>query len=499
MALDSNIRGTTGVQAEVDANHDLIVTTPQVNSRLGGTAGTPNYVGAVRMFCENDSGSVTGTPYLESPLVTDDGRMSVAVDTPIFFDNFTETAQNTGIWRTQFTTMTMSASGGFLLFNANSTGTTATGVQYSTWQTFPLFCSNGLHWEATGVVTSIPQAGQVFEAGFYPFGANAQTAPTEGVYFRVDNAGLVGVMNYNGVETPTAVLVTAANIPLNANGQYKIIVTQREAEFWVNNILLATLVVPAGNGEPFMTSALPITFTQRNSGTVTGTQAQIKLASTHVEQTHFWNKTNAELLAGMGYMGSQAQDGGTMGGTAIIGATVATPNSATAVAAALSNTAASTQFTGLGGFFLVLPTLTSGTSGILNSFQVPVGGINQTPRRLVIRGVWIDSGIQTTLTGGPLNLMYALAYGHTAVSLATAETASFATGTTKMPRIVPLGSQHYIAAAVAGTSAALVKVQLLAPIYVNPGEFVAVLCRNLGTVTTLGALACIVGFDANWE
>ena len=494
MALATNHQDpSTGTGSKVNTNGDGRVTTPQVTQRLGGETPRPNDVGALRSFYENDAGAMTGSALLVSPYVSDDDRMNVSVDTPIFFDNFTETTQNTGIWRYQFTTMTMTMAAGFLLCNSNSTATTATGCQYTTWATFPLFGNNGLHWEMTGAITAIPLVGQVFEAGFYPFGANAQTAPTEGVYFRLTEVGLYGIMNYNGTETLTALLMSAGSFPLNINGQYKIVVTQRQAQYWVNGILAATINVPVGQGEPFMTSSLPISITQRNSGALTGTQMQVKIASCHIDQQGFYNKTAAEIMCGYGYMASQGQDGGTMGSTAIL------TNSATAAAAALVNTTAAAQFTGLGGAFLVLPTLTAGTDGILCDYAIPVGGVNQTPRRLCIRGVSISSGVQTVLAGGPLNMAYSLAYGHTAVSLATTETASFATATTKAPRRVPLGVQNYVSAAVAGTGAQDIVRTFTSPIYVNPGERVAIAVRNLGTATTTGALAITVGFDANWE
>ena len=494
MALATNVQdNSSGTSQKVNSSGDGRVTQPQATQRLGGETPRPNDVGAIRFFCENDAGSITGSAELVSPYVSDDLRLNVSLDTPKFYDNFTETTQNTGIWRHQFSTMTTTMNAGFLLLNANSTATINTGCQYTTWQTFNLFGNNGIHWEATGAITAIPLVGQIFEAGFFPYGASAQTAPVEGVYFRLTEVGLYGVMNYNGTETLTGLLVSAGSMPLNINGQYKIIISQRQAEFWVNGAKAATILVPVGQGEPFMTSALPISFTQRNGGTLTGTQMQVKIASTHVDQQLNHGQTSAELHAGMGYMGSQGQDGGTMGSTAIL------TNSATAAAAALVNTTASAQFTGLGGGFLVLPTLTAGTDGILCDYAIPVGGVNQTPRRLVIRGVSISSGVQTTLTGGPLNLMYSLAYGHTAVSLATTESGSFASGTTKAPRRVPLGTQNYIAAAAAGVAGNEITRTFNAPIYVNPGERVAIAVRNLGTVTTLGALAVTVGFDANWE
>ena len=484
---------TSGNPVEADVSNSLRVSTRQATQRLGGETAAPNQVGAIRMFCEKDAGASSGVAYLQSPYCSDDGRLAVAVDTPTFFDAFTETTQNTGIWRHQFTTMTMTMGSGFLLCNANSTAATSTGCQYTTWATFPLYGNNATHLEMTGAITSIPQAGQVFEAGFFGYGANAYTAPTEGCYFRLDSAGLIGVINYAGVETTTAVLITAANFPVNQNGQFKIIISQREAEFWLNGTFLGDIDVPAGNGEPFMNGALPVSFQQRNSGAVTGTQMQVKVAGLHIDQQNYFNKPMADICTSFGYMGSQGQDGGTMGSTAILS------NAATAAAAAVVNTTASAQFTGLGGVFLVLPTLTAGTDGILCDYAIPAGGVNQTPRRLVIRGVNISSGVQTVLTGGPLNMAYSLAYGHTAVSLAQTETASFATATTKAPRRIPLGVQNYIAAAAAGIESKDLVVKFTAPIYVNPGERVAIAVRNLGTVTTLGALAISVMFDANWE
>jgi len=483
----------SGNGAEVDADGNQYVTGQQVFQRLGGVTPKPHSVGAQRMFFENDPGGVTGNPYLESPLVTSERQLSVAVNTPIFIDNFTETAQNTSIWRTQFTTMTMSVAGGFLLLNANSTATTASGVQYTTWQPIPLFGNSSLHLEITSALTAIPQAGQVFCAGTFPHGASATVLPTEGIYFKLDNAGLIGVMNYNGVETSTAVLITAANMKLNQNIQFSISLNQREVEYWIDNVLYAELVVPAGNGIPYMFSSLPISFLQFNSGAVVGPQMQIKIASCHAEHEAAYGKTNGEIMAGTGGMGSQGQDGGTMGSTALL------TNSATAAAAALSNTNAAAQFTGLGGVFWVLPTLTAGTDGILCSYLNPVGSINQTPKRLVIRGVKISGGVTTVLAGGPCVFACSLAYGHTSISMATTETASFATATTKAPRRIPFSMQNYVVNAAAGVGDSPGFMQFLAPIYVNPGEYVAVVMRNMGVVTTTGAIAFTVGFDANWE
>ena len=157
-----------------------------------------------------------------------------------------------------------------------------------------------------------------------------------------------------------------------------------------------------------------------------------------------------------------------------------------------------TQFTGLGGVFLVLPTLTAGTDGLLCSYQNPAGGINQTPRELYITGVAISGAVAAALTGGPVVYAYTLAFGHTAVSLATTETASFATGTTKLSRRIALGVQACAATAAAGVQLTEIVRKFDAPIVVNPSEFIAVAARNLGTVTSGGSLAITVTFDGYW-
>lgn len=483
----------SGTQAGVDVNHNLRVTTPQVTSRLGGDVGTPNSVGATRIFCEKDSGSMSGTAYLQSPNCSDDARLSVAVDTPVFFDTFTEIEQNTGIWRYLSTTMSITIGGGFLLINANTPTSTSMGCQYTTWATFPLYGNNAIHMEIIGAITGTPQVGQIFEVGFFPLGPTAYSAPTEGCFFRLESAGLVGVIVYNGSETVTGLLVPSSSLLINYNNQFKIIVSQRKVEFWMNNAFLGNLDVPDNNNGPFMTGALPISFHQRNVGTISGAQMQVKIASVHIDQLMNYNRSMAEICCSYGLMGSQGQDGGTMGSTALL------TNSASAAAAALANTFAAAQFTGLGGLFLVLPTLTVNSDGILCSYQVPVGGINQTPRRLVIRGVTIRGVVQTTLIGGPVIYAYSLAYGHTAVSMITVNTPSFVNSTTKAPRRIPIGMQSFVDAATAGVSDTPIFMQFLAPIYVNPGEFVAVAVRNLGVVTTGGVIAFTVGFDANWE
>ena len=167
-------------------------------------------------------------------------------------------------------------------------------------------------------------------------------------------------------------------------------------------------------------------------------------------------------------------------------------NSANPTAAVPTNTTAALG-TGLGGQFWETDTLAVTTDGVICSYQVPAGSIASPGRRLVIKGVKVESFVQTALTGGGYVGVWSLAFGHTAVSLATTEAA-----TTKAPRRVPLGNQAVAAAATATTALPTVYVDFTRPIVVNPGEFVAVVKKKVGTAPSAGVIAHTITFDAGW-
>jgi hypothetical protein len=188
-------------------------------------------------------------------------------------------------------------------------------------------------------------------------------------------------------------------------------------------------------------------------------------------------------------MGSQGTNGNTMGSTALL-----TNNLAAGAGAVLTNTTAAAGV-GLGGQFSVQPTLAVGTDGILQSYQVPVGSINITPRTLVIYGIWLQGCVSTVLVGNATAVAYeySLAYGHTNVSAATAEAVA-----AKAPRRDALGFESYAAAAPVGTTGQGIYRSFTSPKIVNPGEFIQILAKNLGVVTTTGVITFTVGFDSAW-
>ena len=471
----------SGNIAEVDVNKSLQATGPS----------DPTKAGVAIMYLENDNGANNGgVVYRNSPLCTDDRRMSVGLDTPLFDYTFNALAQDTGVWKHAFTTMTVTQSGGTALFNANLTGTITTGASLQTWRHFRLIGNAGLSADIIGSITGSAQANQVIEFGL--FIATTTTAPADGVYFRYTNAGLVAVMNYNGTETTSGVLI--ASLTPNQNYSFQINITERQVEYWVSGSMYSELTTPAGQAQAFLTDALPLCVQFRNSGTVSGTQMQFKLGDVHVDQRDM--QLAMSYPTQMAAMGNHHQglSGGTMGSLALY-----TNNLAPGAGATPSNTSAALG-TGLGGQFTAQPTLTANTDGIICSYQVPAGSVNQTPRTLLVYGIYVQGVVSAVLTGGPVIYQYSLAFGHTAVSMATTESASFANGTTKAPRREAIGIEVFAATAAAGTvgSSSGQFARFTAPIAVNPGEFIAVVAKNIGTVTSVGTITLLVQYDYTW-
>ena len=103
------------------------------------------------------------------------------------------------------------------------------------------------------------------------------------------------------------------------------------------------------------------------------------------------------------------------------------------------------------------------------------------------------------MTGGPVVRTFCLNYGRTAVSLATNEAA-----TTKKSRIVllPELTQAFTVNQINGTipNQPLGGISTFSePIYVNPGEYVGVAVKHIGSVGTSGTIATNIQLVYGWE
>ena len=480
---------SSGNVAEVDNNNNQLVNLPLTQTQAGFAS----------VVTENDKGTITGTRLMKEGFSSDDYRLSVGMSTPLFDYNFIGTAQATGQWKCLFTTMTMTESSGSILLNANNTATTTTGCALSTWRYFKLQSGGQLYAVCNAIMaTNAMEAGQIFECGL--FLPTATTPPADGAYFRITSAGTLGVVNFNGTET--VVTFPAGNFPtgsvLVSGTMYRlgININTQITEFWINDILAGTVPTPTGNGVPFSSVALPYSFQQRNSGAVSVTQAQFKVMAVHVEQDDLQMAIPmSHVLAAAGQMSYQTQEGAAVGAnTATFPATTAAPTIGVPV-----NTTA--LVTGLGGSFGLTITQAINTDGIAFDFTVPVGTVSIQARTLIITGVQIQGCVTLIFSGGPISNAWYLAFGHTAISLATGESATFASGTTKLPRKIAIGIDTYAATSVVGTLGSTVPLELdltQAPVAVNPGEHVAIVVRNLQAAGTTGTITYVATVKGYW-
>ena len=500
MALDSVIRGSgSGTGAEVTTTNRLKVDLET------DVATNPGNVGGVRCFSENDTGYVLGTPSLMSPEVDSDFRIRTANDVLLDDETFNYVAQNTGKHFYNTNTLAFAWTAGNLITNSGNTTTTNTSGGLSSYAMFPILGTQTLACDSELSFSQQPTTNTVIDFGLFLRSTSNPLTPTDGVYFRLSAAGLQGVVNYNGTETNTGTFKqsfggvdwTYVN---NKKYQFILYITTRSVQFWINDAgniqMYGEIETPEGQGTPCMASALPFCIRHAIVGGTAGGVVNAQLARYNVRQGGSNVVSTLGEMSNRIYGSYQGLSGGTMGGL------TAYTNSTNPTAAVPSNTALTANLPiGLGG--QAWETFTSGlalnTDGILMSYQVPAGTVSVAGKRLKITGVKMTSFVQTAMTGGPLVNTFALAFGHTAVSLATAEAAA-----TKKPRIIllPELTQSVAAAAAAGTVTSQPGSAMCLfpePIYVNPGEFVAFTVKHIGTAATAGVIGYNIQYVYSWE
>lgn len=473
------IGSASGNVAEVDANNQLKV----------GLSNTDAQAGKVRLMSENNS-ETGGTVYLKSPETSTDYRMRVGMDTILFEDNFNSIIQNTSIWRHVFSTMTMTQSAGFLNVNANASTASGNSCSLQTHQYFPLIGTAPLYAETVASPVNAFLGNQVFECGF--FVPNAGSAPADGVYFRITSAGVFGVINFNNVETITsAIPVTLTSAQ---NFRFTIVCSEREVEFWIDDENWTELAIPAGNAQPMLSGSMPYSINFRNTGVVSGSPvAQMKVGNVTVSLADLNTSmpfAHQQALYGMAYQ--------TTNGTAPA-QLVQFANTTEPTGAAATNTTAALG-TGLGGLFKANAMASSATDLIISSYLNPAPTVNITGRNLMITGVWADVSNQVVAVATTaFSFQCAIAFGHTALTLATTEGASFSTATTKAPRRVPIGSLYLPVAAAVGQISNRIFCTFASPIVVYPGQYIAFIAKPvLGTATATETLLFNIGFDSYW-
>lgn len=472
--------GAVANNANVSTTNELEVRTPQTESQAG----------FAQTSSEVDAGSVTGSRLVRAMEINDDFRMRTGVDTLLFSEYFPGTAINTAIWDVPAATMSIAVANGWCTLNSASSTAFGAVARLQTKRSFPCFGSFGVFAEFILNFSINPPANTVCEWGLGLCSASA--APTDGAFFRITALGVLqGVLSNAGAETTVALTGGfAALIGANTTKHFIVNLTEDYVYFWIDDILVGSIKRSTTGPSCTRTQNLPIYVREYNSGIVASAQqVLVAYVGGTIADLHS-SKPYPHQIAGSGGNSSQGQTGGTMGTTANYA------NSANPAAAVPTNTTAALG-TGLGGQFWETDTLAVNTDGIICSYQVPAGTNAIPGKSLYITGIGIHSYVQTVLVNGPYVAQWTLAYGHTAVSLATAETA----GTSKAPRRFPLPYVQAVTAAQAVSTLVGTPfyMSLETPIVVHPGEFVALVKKKVGTAPSSGVIAHVITINGYME
>jgi len=469
---------TSGNVAEVDTNNNLKVNLPTTTSQAG-VAGLAAIV---------HDGAAGASRLVRAAEISVNRRLRVGIDTLLFQDNFSYAAQDTAIWNAAVTTWAAPTyTGGFMKL---ITTVAAGNVTAKTYKFFPLYNGAGLSMEVDALILQPLQTGEVIEFGL--FQATASTAPTDGVLFRYTTGGaLQGVVNYNGGETN----VDLGTPPTTGVAHsYLIRVEQESTSFLVDNVLLGSVSTPTSSAGPAQACYQPACCRVYAAG-ATGIIQSVNVGEVRVFLRDIaTNRSWPQTMAGLGNMGSQGQQGSTMGSTAIYANSSAPANTAPIA----NGTVASGVFLGLGGTVNLLPSAAQNVDGYLCAYLVPPGTAANAGKSLIVTGVRIQGVVTAAFTGGPLLAMYSLAYGAYSAGALTNLAVAEAAGA-KAFRRVPLGIETYVVTAPIGTLGQGVSMTFNSPICVNAGEMVAIAIKNSGTAVTVGGVTYMITFDAHWE
>lgn len=502
--------GISNNEVEIDAEKNLQVVTPGYDAAGVERGGGDTNAGAVAIFSEIDAGIKNGVRETLSPEVDKDYRLRVAHDNLMDIEEFVDTAQNTGKFTHNFLTLTALISSSGLLTNSGNITTTTTGMTFNSKTPVPVGGAQTYVCETSLAFTAQPNANTIVDfGGFLPGAANPWT-PLDGAFFRLTSAGLFGVISKAGVETTSAIFPLAGGAGTfvytnNTNYRFLIQMNNVSTTFWINNYKYAEIPSPVGGGYPCQSRSLSWGIRHAIVGGTAGAALQVLVTGYRV-MIRGVQFSEALGVVGNRTLGSyQGLSGGTMGqlvaGTVTTG-TLVKPTAAVPLNASL----AANLPNSLGG--RIYEALTAGLAvnvdGIFASYTVPVASITAQARRLKVTGICLSGFVSTVVVGGPANTEWYIAFGHTADSLATAESASFATGTTKAPRRIMLSpfTNVITAAQAAATliSQAATVLQFDSPIYVNPGERIALVGNRTAAVAlTAGVLSWTYQFIYSWE
>lgn len=409
--------------------------------------------------------------------VTENGALSVSLDSLIFIEQVDGSALNPYKWTTSVSGMTITQAAGFITLNAAAATTANAYAILQSVAAIPLFGHLPTRLTCQLKAPVPAQANFTMEFGIGTVATNA--APSDGAYFRWTPATEFRAIINNGSEVPSAALSqpTTNNCTL-----FDIIIVEDLVQFFIDDEKVAEIEVPIGLAYPVNSGRLPI-FLRVYNGSSTPAQApqlalgQLVVVQEGVAQNRAW----PEFLAMMGQGGYQLP-------VSPFGQTGNHANSAspsTIATGSQSNTVAAYATPG-GQFALAAPT-GAATDILVFAFQVPAN------YQGVIKGITIDTvNTGAAVLGTATVLNWFAAVNSSAASLATAESPP----TTYGPKRVELGMQAFSVGDLMGKQATQVRAVFEIPLICDGGRYLQIGVQiPVGTATASQVLRGIARID----
>ena len=457
------------------------------------------------------------TSFTSEAKITQDGELYAGLSTRLFESSFNGAlagALANNQWNQQQTTMGATLAAGFLRFNPATITTLNTGVSINSWNTFVITDHNTLKLSAILKHQNGAIANKQFDLGFgyYDIAGNQNATMNEFVGFRWTQTGQLQAI----VEASTGGAPVAQTLNLTVQSDsvshiYETVLCNEYAEFWIDGICVG--VISAALDGPGLTKSntLPVVIRLFNGASSPSLAPVFDLGDVTVTLigpgTAMMDRPTLQRMQGRD---SHRAQGGIQGAS---GNTGTVPTSGTTPTGAVNNNVA-TSATGTHGYGRAILTninATAHTEYIFASFGNPAipetAGQAIDARSLVITDIMISPLLVTTaITGGGFQAQWFIAYGHTALSIATLDAVGGAAVGTKSAIKMPLPMIETVpAAAAVGTISTRTGEQglinLTTPILIQPGEFVAIGLRTLGAPVAITAGTVDYGWDFNgyWQ
>ena len=465
----------TAASAEqtVDTNGDAHVRTPQTEANAG----------FVQLSAEIDSGSVTGSRYVKALEVSEDYRLRVGIDTPLFNHSFEGTAVAQDRFSQVVSTHAIAQASGYLTLN--SAASTAAGhAVVRSYRAFPLVGSCPVYVEMWMKPVNETATNSVTEFGIGY--ALTTAAPTDGAFFRYNAGGqLMGVVSYAGAETT----VNLTSPTTNQCHHYLISTHNEETEFWINDVLMGSIATPTSYPAPYQSSEQPFYARVYATGVMSLARSlSIGFINVTVGDSNS-SKPWGHIQCGSGGGSYQIQPGTASGPTVTRGAAqTGWPTSATAqTGGAFTTATTSPGYNTLGGYFV-----TAAISGMTANADYPIysylnpAGTNALPgKTLYITGFRLGELNAQVAPVTLTTLIFGLGVGSTSANTTATEGAAIVAA-----RVIPVGACTFLAADAIGTTRGGWTLDLSsAPLVVPPNTYVHLIMR--ATVITSVALTVL--------